>query len=145
MANTAISGLFIGLSLVIWSLLFVWYILQIIACWRIFTKGGERGWKSLIPIYSTYIQYKLTWNSQWFLVTLICVTLNLVFSNSTNMAGAMVSSIASIVALFVHAISYFKLSQAFGHGIGFGIGLIFLNPIFMLILGFGESEYQGPQ
>ena len=30
---------------------FVWWILQIIANWNIFTKSGEAGWKSLIPIY----------------------------------------------------------------------------------------------
>lgn len=36
-----------------------------------------------------------------------------------------------------------KLSKAFGHGIGFTLGLIFLSPIFMLILGFGNSQYIG--
>ena len=33
---------------------FVWWILQIIANWNIFTKAGEAGWKSLIPIYGDY-------------------------------------------------------------------------------------------
>ena len=36
---------------------FVWWILQIIANWNIFTKAGEAGWKSLIPIYGDYDQY----------------------------------------------------------------------------------------
>ena len=35
------------------------------------------------------------------------------------------------------------LSNAFGHGLGFTLGLIFLSPIFMLILAFGSSEYRG--
>ena len=38
---------------------------------------------------------------------------------------------------------YIKLSEAFGHGAGFGLGLIFLNPIFMPILAFGSSQYVG--
>ena len=36
---------------------FVWWILQIIANWNIFTKAGEAGWKSLIPIYGDSVSY----------------------------------------------------------------------------------------
>lgn len=32
---------------------FVWWLLHVVAAWRIFTKAGEAGWKSIIPIYST--------------------------------------------------------------------------------------------
>ena len=35
--------------------------------------------------------------------------------------------------------------RAFGHGVGFAIGMLFFEPIFMLILGFGSSAYLGPQ
>ena len=38
---------------------FAWWLLQIIANWRIFTKAGEAGWKSIIPIYGDYISYKI--------------------------------------------------------------------------------------
>ena len=36
-----------------------------------------------------------------------------------------------------------KLARAFGRGTGFAIGLIFLQPIFILILGFGNDSYYG--
>ena len=36
-----------------------------------------------------------------------------------------------------------KLVRSFGHGIGFAIGLIFLQPIFMLIQGFSNDPYYG--
>ena len=36
-------------------------------------------------------------------------------------------------------------AKVFGKGAGFAIGLIFLNPIFLLILAFGSAQYQGPQ
>jgi hypothetical protein len=36
------------------------------------------------------------------------------------------------------------LSKSFGHGVGFTLGLIFLSPIFIPILGFGGSLYVGP-
>lgn len=34
---------------------FIFYILQVIAYWKIFTKAGEEGWKSIIPIYNGYV------------------------------------------------------------------------------------------
>lgn len=38
-----------------------------------------------------------------------------------------------------------RLAAAFGKSKGFGVGLWLLNPIFMLILGFGSSAYVGNQ
>ena len=101
---------------------FIFYILQVIAYWKIFTKAGEEGWKSIIPIYNGYVQYRLTWDVQYFWVAL-----------GLAVGGGILNSFGGIVAC------------AYGHGIGFTIGLFFLNPLFMLILGFGDSEYMGPQ
>lgn len=36
------------------------YVLQIIGWWKIFTKAGEAGWKSLIPLYNLYILYNIS-------------------------------------------------------------------------------------
>ena len=30
----------------------IWYVLCLIARWKVFDKAGIAGWKSLIPIYS---------------------------------------------------------------------------------------------
>ena len=49
----------------------VWWILQIIANWNIFTKAGEAGWKSLIPIYGDYISYKIAWQTSYFWLSFI--------------------------------------------------------------------------
>jgi hypothetical protein len=38
----------------------------------------------------------------------------------------------------------FNLSQSFGHGGGFTVGLIFLPWIFLAILAWGSSQYVGP-
>ena len=37
------------------------------------------------------------------------------------------------------------MAKAFGKGIGFILGLIFIPNIFYLILGFGGAQYIGPQ
>ena len=56
MGLIAISSLMLlgGMYLMI---AFAWWLLQIIANWRIFIKAGEDGWKSIIPIYGDYISY----------------------------------------------------------------------------------------
>ena len=41
----------------------IFAVLTIIARWKIFTKAGEAGWKSIIPIYSDYIEWKLSWTN----------------------------------------------------------------------------------
>ena len=49
-----------------------------------------------------------------------------------------------IVNIVVGIMVNFKLAKAFGKGTGFGFGLLFLNTIFILILGFGDTKYVGP-
>ncbi len=122
----------------------VWYVLQVVAYWKIFKKAGEAGWKSIIPVYNLYIQYKISWSGTWFVVFLACTVVGSIlstFSGAVYVIGLILAAIGAIVGLY----SSYKLSKAFGHGGGFTIGLIFLSPIFILILGFGNSEYQGAQ
>ena len=42
--------------------------LMIAAQWRLFTKAGEPGWKSIVPIYGAYTLYKLVWTPGAFAV-----------------------------------------------------------------------------
>lgn len=141
---TLAIALGLGLSLFYIGLLITWYLFQAIAYWLIFVKAGESGWKSLIPIYNVYIQYKITWTTTIFWVSLILGILSPILA---NMEGSY-HTIGVICAVFEVLIDYmaaYKFSKAFGHGIPFALGLVFLNPIFILILGFGSSEYYGPQ
>ena len=125
---------------------FVWWILQIIANWNIFTKAGEEGWKSLIPIYGDYVSYKIAWQTSYFWLNFILGIL-LSYVSNANLNESMFLSLIVIllkIALTVINIMYcVKLARAFGRGIGFAIGLILLQPIFLLILGFGSDQYYG--
>lgn len=50
-----------------------------IACWyKIFRKADEDGWKAIIPIYSTYISYKLFLSAKLFVVRLIAILFNVI-------------------------------------------------------------------
>ena len=43
-------------------------ILQIVAMWKIFTKAGEKGWKSIIPIYNIVVLFKISGLSPWLIL-----------------------------------------------------------------------------
>lgn len=127
---------------------FIWWLLQIIANWNIFTKAGEAGWKSIIPVYSDYISYKIAWQPSYFWLVFVLgiitsVANGMADSNETNTTILLIVSLIRIILAIISILYCIKLSRAFGHGIGFAIGLIFLQPIFMLILGFGNDPYYG--
>lgn len=90
--------------------------------WMVCQKAGEHGWASIVPFYSDYILFKIAWGNGWlFLVGFI-----------------------PIVGFFFDVIVMFKLSRAFGHGFGYGLGLLFLPVVFYPILGFGSDQYSFP-
>ena len=122
-------------------------ILMLVAKWKIFTKAGQQGWKSLIPVYSTYVEFSFTWSRLQGILVLACLLVSRVITGIAP-SDSVIYGLAAIPAIYAGVaglIQMHKLSQSFGHGIGFTLGLVFLNPIFLMILGFGkDSEYVGP-
>ena len=98
-------------------------ILAIVGLWKMYAKAGEPGWKSIIPIYNTYILFKLVWGNGWkFLLLLV--------------------PIVNIVILIMIA---WKTGKAYGGGTGISLLCVFFPTIAYLVLGFGNFEYVGPQ
>lgn len=134
---------------------FVIYLLNCFAAWRIFTKMGEKGWKSLIPIYNIYILTKCVAKKKLFLpifllyVVMFAASITNSFLSYSKTEGIAVTlcfiiyAVASIALFVLNIILAHKVSKAFGHGAGFTVGLIFLTFIFELILAFGSSQYVG--
>lgn len=120
-------------------------ILITFASWRIFSKAGEAGWKSLIPIYSQYTTFKISWNTQYFWIMLACLVVSCIFNNTLSEVLYFAGNVARLTGGAIYVIQQFKLSKIFGHGIGFGFGLWFFKPVFALILAFGSSKYEGFQ
>ena len=145
MGSTAISGLLVlGGAFIIFGI--AWWILQVIANWRIFTKAGEAGWKSIIPIYGDYISYKIAWRPSFFWINFILGVAVSGMNNYTDTPSSLYTAILVVLYILLIIIDFIyslKLAKAFGKGTGFAIGLFFLKPIFLLILGFGSAEYVG--
>lgn len=97
--------------------------IMIAATWQIFVKGGEHGWAIFIPFYGNYCQFRMLWGSGWMFLLMFVPLVNFV----------------------IMVMTYYKMAKAFGKGIGFMLGLMFLPFIFIPILGFGDAEYVGPQ
>jgi len=110
------------LILFFYILLFAAIVLVIVGQWKLFEKAGEAGWKSLIPFYNSYILFKIAWGSGIYFLLMFVPVANV------------------IVSIMLQ----FKMARAYGQGDGFAFGLLFLPYIFYLILGFGDSEYLGP-
>lgn len=100
-------------------------ILSIIAMWKIFTKAGKPGWASIIPIYNIVVMFQIVGLNPWLILLFFIPIVNI---------------IAVIVLMIMMCI---RLAKAFGKSSGFAVGLIFLNTIFILILGLGDSKYVG--
>ena len=95
----------------------------IIALWKVYTKAGEPGWKILIPIYDLYTLCKIADGNGWKFLLFLIPFVNIVYAIILNI----------------------RLAKSFGKGVGFGIGRIFLEYIFIMILGFGSAQYIGPR
>lgn len=147
MSDTAVMEMILG-ALAIFSIVgIVYYVLMVIAQWKIFTKAGEAGWKSIIPFLNAYVLYKISWKPMMFWILLALAVIEGIFATlAENSVFALVMTYIFMIAIWViDIIKNVKLSKAYGHGVGFAVGLILLNPIFMLILGLGNSKYVGKE
>jgi len=129
----ALGALYIGVML-------FGYLLLALGRWQMFEKMGQPGWKGFVPIYSDYILYGSCWETAFFWVALAA-------SAVCAMGGAdsrsLLVSLAGIVAAVMEASLALRVSRSFGHGIPFALGLMLLNPLFVLYLGFGPDRYRG--
>ena len=106
---------------IVWIIYIAFIVLTIAAWWMVFTKAGEAGWKSLIPIYNIIVLLRIVGREWWWVILMLI----------------------PIVGFIICIIVSHDLAKAFGRGTGFGIGLAFLTPIWGLILGFGSDTYKG--
>lgn len=143
---------------------------QMVAMWKVFQKMGEPGWKGIIPFYNMYVLFDRLWKKKKFwlmiglyagafvldiLLTIVSVFMSVSLVQARGETSVWVMVILAILLFLaviglcvaVIVIEYklmCRLSQSFGRGKGFGVGLTFLSPIFFAILAFSKSKYLGP-
>jgi len=89
-------------------------VLLVLVCfWRIFSKAGRGGWRSLVPIYNGVVLLRIVGRPLWWLLPL-CIP---------------------VVGLVPLVVVLMDLGKAFGKGR--------LSGIFFPALAFGSARYQG--
>ena len=117
-APTVAAG---GAMLVLLVIELVIALLMIISVWKVFSKAGQPGWASIVPIYNGIVLLQVAGKPVWWIILFFVPVANLI----------------------VGILTLASLAKAFGRGAGTVIGLILLPIIFWPILGFGSAEYQG--
>lgn len=97
-------------------------IVSLIGMWKVYEKAGKPGWAAIIPFYNYYVLVEIVGRPVWWFFLLFIPVVN---------------AVVGIILLW-------DLTRSFGQGAGFFFGLLFLNPIFFPILGFGSARYLGP-
>ena len=106
-----------------WIVGLVFYVLIVVALWKVFVKAGYPGWFAIIPILNTVILVIIAGYNGWLTLLYLIPIVNIVFS--------------IMVAL--------RLGRNFGKGGGFSFFLLWLFAfIGYLILGFGSAQYTKP-
>ena len=102
-----------------WLVTMIISIVCIIGLWKVYSKAGRPGWAALIPFYNQYVLFDIALGSGWKFLTLLIPFYNIYMMFKVNI----------------------ELAHVFGESTGYGIGLVFLQPIFICLLGFGKAQY----
>jgi hypothetical protein len=88
---------------------------------KLFAKAGRPGWAAFVPIYNSVVAIDIAGKPMWWIVLMLIPIVNI------------------IIALVVLV----GFVQAFGKGAGYILGLLLLPVLFLPMLAFGGSRYQG--
>ena len=114
---------------------FFYIIFYVVVLWKVAVKAGYEGWELLIPIYSNYILMKIAGlDIYWFLASIFLGILTPLFEGYT-----IILILIYIFSLYVSFMYSYSLAKKFNKGLGFGLGIFLLNPIFMPILAFSNK------
>ena len=108
-----------------------------VTLWKFAVKVGKPGWSLFIPIYSNFVWVEVAgMDTIWCLLSFAPGIVTRMYSGD-----AAISLVASIFSLIVSFCFCDSLAKRFGKGIGYTLGLLFLNPIFLAILTYSKKCY----
>ena len=113
-------------------------IVTLVGQWKMFKKAGKEGYIALIPVYSSIVEMQMAGLplTYWF------INYGTILFSCIPLIGGFIGMIFAYVFLFIKNIN---LAKSFGKGAGFGVLMVFFPYVVYPILGFGKTEYIGPQ
>lgn len=125
-SDMAVAALGAGFYLVALIIALICSIIAIIAMWKIFSKAGEAGWKSLIPIYNSFVLSKIIFGSYWW---------------GLGIFVGLIPVVGAILELFYAIMIAVRLAKVFGYGIGMILLNIFIPAVGVLWIAFANNSY----
>ena len=103
-------------------------VLMVISHWKIFEKANQPGWAALIPFYNIYVLSQVIGRPQWWVILYL---------------SAIIPILGIIALIVISIMDHIRLAKVFGKDTGFAVGLVLLPIVFLPMLAFGDSTYQG--
>lgn len=113
----------------------IYIVFYLVVLWKFAEKTGKPGWSLYIPIYSNFVWCDIA-------------KMDIIWCISSFAPGIIMRmcpgnlSISIMCAIFSMVISFYfcySIALRFNKGIGYAIGLFFLNPIFIAILALNKK------
>ncbi len=76
--DTGMAAALIALAATYWFVGLILYVITVMAMWKIFTKAGIAGWKSIVPLLNTYELFKIAMGNGWLFLLLFVPIVNIV-------------------------------------------------------------------
>ena len=144
------GGLIAGIMMFIVVLIIISLVIEIlklIGTWKMLTKAGESGWKSLIPFYNQWTLCKVAGISPYWVLEIIVVSMiNAVLNGilGSNVISGILSLIVYANTIYFWVILSISLAKSFGKDTGFGVATVFFSFITYPMMGMGSATYAGP-
>ena len=139
MLSSGIPNTYLFIFIAVIAVIVFYVVWNIIVSWRIFVKAGEKGWKSLIPIYDVITTIKIIDNSRdTYTIYFVLLSGGIIMS----FLGLSILSIAALETFY--ASLYYRIAKRFGQSAKFAVGAALFWPAFGGILAFSKAEIPSP-
>ena len=136
-------------SLAAGILIVVYLFVSVLGMWKVFLKAGKKGWHACVPVLNYYELFTIAWKGKFgILFSLLEIAYILLSMGQGELLSkgfrgflGMSMFVAAFILLMIAKI---KLAFSFRKGSIFAYGLIFMELVFLMILGFDRSVYYGP-
>ena len=94
-------------------------VFYVVSGWKLYTKAGRPGWAIFVPFYGWIEFFNVAWGN----------------------GAVFLFMFAPGINILVAILTVQKLSEAYGHGLGYTLGLFFFPYVFIPVLAFGKSKH----
>ena len=136
-------------KMAVFSMFVMISIINVIGRAMFFKKVGKTIWHALIPVYSIYEYFSVFWKGIYGILQFaLSLLINLLLPTDvrlfkTGLTGT-ICILLFIARIILSSIAKIKLAKSFNRDSLFALCLMFMEPVFLIVLALDKSEYYGP-